>query len=101
MGLELAHFPEVKARAGFDLEAQPSFDPKQIRGLAASRWIANGEEVPLLVPCGRQDAFVGCALGREALLPDYTIQFTTATAQVEGLAKAHSDGASTRSYLRV
>ncbi|WP_370140865.1 MULTISPECIES: ATP-binding protein [unclassified Bradyrhizobium] len=41
MALKLAHFPAVKELAGFDFEAQPSIDPKQIRDLAASRWIAN------------------------------------------------------------
>jgi transposase len=43
-------FPAVKELAGFDFEAQPSIDPKQIRDLAASRWIANGENVLLLGP---------------------------------------------------
>ena len=37
MALKLAHFPAVKEFAGFDFEAQPSTDPKQIRDLAASR----------------------------------------------------------------
>jgi DNA replication protein DnaC len=50
MALKLAHFPAVKELAGFDFEAQPSIDPKQIRDLAASRWIANGENVLLLGP---------------------------------------------------
>ena len=31
MALKLAHFPTVKELAGFDFEAQPSIDPKQIR----------------------------------------------------------------------
>ena len=48
MALKLAHFPAVKELAGFDFEAQPSIDPKQIRDLATSRWIANGENVQLL-----------------------------------------------------
>ena len=50
MALKLAHFPAVKELASFDFEAQPSIDPKQIRDLAASRWIANGENVLLLGP---------------------------------------------------
>jgi DNA replication protein DnaC len=50
MALKLAHFPAVKELAGFDFEAQPSVNPKQIRDLAASRWIANGENVLLLGP---------------------------------------------------
>ena len=54
MALKLAHFPAVKELAGFDFEAQPSVDPKQIRDLAAGRWIANGENLLLLGPrlCG-------------------------------------------------
>ena len=43
MALKLARFPAVKELAGFDFEAQPSIDPKQMRDLAASRWIANGD----------------------------------------------------------
>ncbi|MCS3765670.1 MULTISPECIES: ATP-binding protein [Bradyrhizobium] len=31
MALKLAHVPAVKELAGFDFEAQPSIDPKQIR----------------------------------------------------------------------
>ncbi len=45
MALKLAHFPAVKELAGFDFEAQPSIDPKQIRDLAASRWIAFADPV--------------------------------------------------------
>ena len=56
MALKLAHFPAVKELAGFDFEAQPSIDPKQIRDLAASRWIANGENMLLL---GRVDVVPG------------------------------------------
>jgi hypothetical protein len=41
----LAPFPAVKELLGFYLAAQPSIDPKQIRELAASRWIPNGENV--------------------------------------------------------
>jgi len=50
MTLKLAHFPAVKELAEFDFQAQPSIDPKQIRDMAASRWIANRENVLLLGP---------------------------------------------------
>ena len=50
MALKLAHFPCVRELTGFDFTAQPSVDPKQIRDLAAGRWIANGENVLLLGP---------------------------------------------------
>lgn len=91
MALKLAHFPAVKELAGFDFEAQPSIDPKQIRDLAASRWIANGENVLLLGPPGVGKTHLSIALGREAILAGYTAQFTTATTLVAGLAKAHGE----------
>ena len=50
MAQKLAHFPAVKDLQDFDFEAQPSLDPRQIRDLAASRYIANGENVLLLGP---------------------------------------------------
>lgn len=91
MALKLAHFPAVKDLAAFDFEAQPSIDPKQIRDLAASRWIANGENVLLLGPPGVGKTHLSIALGREAILAGYSVQFTTATALVAGLAKAHAE----------
>src|SRR5439155_15010011 len=91
MGLKLAHFPAVKELTGFDFEAQPSIDPKQIRDLAASRWIANGENVLLLGPPGVGKTHLSIALGREAILAGYTVQFTTATTLVAGLTKAHGE----------
>ena len=91
MALKLAHFPALKELAGFDFEAQPSIDPKQVRDLAASRWIANGENMLLLGPPGVGKTHLSIALGREAILAGYTVQFTCATTLAAGLAKAHSE----------
>ena len=91
MALKLAHFPVVKDLAGFEFEAQPSIDPKQIRDLAAARWIANGENVLLLGPPGVGKTHLAIALGREAILSGYSAQFITTMALVAGLAKAQSE----------
>lgn len=64
---------------GFDFEPLPSIDPKQIRDLTASRWIANGGNVLLLGPPGVGKTHLSIVLGREAILAGYTVQFTTAT----------------------
>ena len=41
MGLGIAKFPYVRTLEDFDFSAQPSLDPKQVRDLAACRWVAN------------------------------------------------------------
>ena len=61
MALKIAHFPCVRDLDTFDFAAQPSVDPRQIRDLAACRWIAHGEAVLLLGPPG-----VGMGLGEAA-----------------------------------
>ena len=43
MGMSIAKFPYVRTLEGFEYDAQPSVDPKQIRELATSRWVANGD----------------------------------------------------------
>src|SRR5436305_14838534 len=91
MAPKLGHFPAAKKLAGFDFEAQPSIDPKQIRDLAASRWIANGENVLLLGPPGVGKTHLSIALGRAAIQAGYPVQYTTATTLVAGLAKAHGE----------
>jgi DNA replication protein DnaC len=50
MGTNIAKFPFVRTLEDFDFEAQPSLDPKQIRDLAACRWVANGDVLLILGP---------------------------------------------------
>src|SRR5512140_1744056 len=52
MGMGIARFPAVRTLDAFDFEAQPSIDAGQIRDLAISRWVANGDTVLFLGPPG-------------------------------------------------
>jgi DNA replication protein DnaC len=92
MALSIAKFPFVRDLAGFDFQAQPSIDPKQVRELATGRFIANGEALLLLGPPGVGKTHLAVAIGRAAILAGYAALFIQATALVAALAKAHADG---------
>ncbi len=93
MAIRLAHFPAVKELAGFDFS-----------GAAVARsaprsaiWPASvGSPTARMCCCSGRRAWarriLSIALGREAILAGYTVQFIAATALVARLAKAHGEG---------
>jgi DNA replication protein DnaC len=88
---KIAHFPAVRELDGFDYSAQPSIDQRQIRDLAACRWVAHGEAVLLLGPPGVGKTHLAIGLGRAAIREGYSVLFITAQALVMGLLKAHAE----------
>jgi len=92
MAVKIAHFPCARDLDGFDFTAQPSLDPRQVRELAACRWVAHGEALLLLGPPGVGKTHLAIALGRAAIHEGYSVLFVTAPALVAALAKAHAEG---------
>jgi DNA replication protein DnaC len=92
MGLSIAKFPCLRTLEGFDFEAQPSVDARQIRDLSACRWVANGDSLLFLGPPGVGKTHMAIALGRTAIERGYSVLFTPATVMVASLAKAHIEG---------
>src|SRR5690606_34130049 len=62
--------PLVRKPSGFDFDAQPSLDPKQLRELATGRSVANGDAVPLFGPPGVRKTDLAVGVGRKASAPE-------------------------------
>jgi DNA replication protein DnaC len=71
MGTGIAKFPHQRTLEGFDFAAQPSLDAKQVRDLAACRWVANGDALLIQGPPGVGKTHLAIALGREAIRQGY------------------------------
>jgi DNA replication protein DnaC len=92
MGTSIAKFPHQRTLEGFDFTAQPSLDARQVRDLAACRWVANGDALLIQGPPGVGKTHLAIALGREAIRHGYSVLFTPATALVTTLVRGHAEG---------
>ena len=92
VAFKIAHFPAVRELADFDFKAQPSVDERQVRELAASRWVVRGDAALLLGPPGVGKTHLAVALGREAIRQRYSVLFATALAVMVSLVKANGKG---------
>lgn len=92
MALGLARFPMVRDLAGYDFTAQPAVDKAQVRELATGRFVANGEALLLLGPPGVGKTHLSVGIGRAVITAGYTVLFTSATALIAQLVKAHAEG---------
>ena len=92
MGTSIAKFPHQRTLEGFDFAAQPSLDGKQVRDLAACRWVANGDALLIQGPPGVGKSHLAIALGREAIRHGYSVLFTPAMALVTALVKGQAEG---------
>ena len=92
MASSIAKFPYVRTLEAFEFAAQPSLDRKLIQELGTCRWIGNGDALLLLGPPGVGKTHLAVALGREAIQHGYSTLFTSATALVTSLTKAHHSG---------
>jgi DNA replication protein DnaC len=90
MGTGIAKFPQQRTLEGFDFAAQPSLDARQVRDLAACRWIANGDALLIQGPPGVGKTHLAIALGREAIRHGYSVLFIPAL--VTRLVRGHAEG---------
>src|ERR1700710_3225711 len=92
MSTGIAKFPYQRTLEGFDFAAQPSLDARQVRDLAACRWVANGDTLLIQGPPGVGKSHLAIALGREAVRQGYSGLFTSAMGLITALVKGHSEG---------
>jgi DNA replication protein DnaC len=92
MATSIAKFPHQHTLEGFDFAARPSLNPRQVRDLAACRWVANGDALLIQGPPGVGKSYLAIALGREAIRHGYSVLFTPATTLATMLVQGHAEG---------
>ena len=91
MAKKLAKFPFDRTLEGFDFEAQPAVDPKQLEELSLCCWVAHGDNVLLLGPPGVGKTHLAVGFGRAAIERGYAVRFIQATHLLAALVKARDE----------
>ena len=86
--VRLAGFPVRKTLEEFDLNAQPSIDPRVIQELRTLRFVHNAENVIFLGPPGVGKSHLSLALGFEAIKAGFLAYYISATDLVRQLKRA-------------
>lgn len=91
MKTTMARFPFHKSLESFDFKFQPSIQPKVVRELAKSRFIADADNVLLLGPPGVGKTHLAVALGLKACTMGYRTLFIPATTMLQNLVRYHTE----------
>jgi DNA replication protein DnaC len=89
--MRLAGFPVEKRLDDFDFQFQPSLDKASLKEIASMRFIHSTENVVFLGPPGVGKTHLAIALGIEAAIAGFRVNFANASPLVERLAKAEKD----------
>jgi DNA replication protein DnaC len=92
MGLTIAHFPQARTLEDFDFRFQPSIDQRLVKELATARFLSLSENVLIFGPPGVGKTHLAIGLGRAVVEAGHTVLFTSATALINGLSKAETEG---------
>jgi DNA replication protein DnaC len=89
--IRMARFPFVKTLEAVDCRAQPAVDERQVRELAALRFLDRGENLILLGPPGVGKTHLAVALGLQAIMGGYRVAFVTVTDLMATRTKAFQE----------
>ena len=87
--IQMSSFPIKKILDDFDFAFQPSIDKRQIDGLAAMRFLENGENVAFPGPPGVGKTHLASALGMVAAQHRFSTYYINCHQLIEQLKKAH------------
>lgn len=80
-----AHFPFLKTLDQFDFAFQPSLNERQVRDLAAMRFVAHGENILLLGPPGVGKTHLAIGLGLAAIVQGLSVTFLSMASLLDQL----------------